>query len=110
VFSRHEAATKFALMPERIGELVVIGDADTVFGELAGLMEDLEPGYRSHGSLHESDIPLVIYNPAEEIPPADAFTANLDLTRHTLARISHNGIISRVASADNTFTSMIRGD
>jgi phosphonoacetate hydrolase len=85
VFSRHEAATKFALMPERIGELVVIGDADTVFGELAGLMEDLEPGYRSHGSLHESDIPLVIYNPAEEIPPADAFTANLDLTRHTLA-------------------------
>ena len=27
-----------------------------------------------------------------------------------LARISHNGIISRVASPENTFTSMIRGD
>ena len=27
-----------------------------------------------------------------------------------LARISHNGIISRAASAENTFTSMIRGD
>jgi phosphonoacetate hydrolase len=85
VLSRHDAAKKFALMPERIGELVVIGDADTVFGELAGLIEDLEPGYRSHGSLHESDIPLLIYNPAEKIPVADAFTANLDLTRHTLA-------------------------
>jgi phosphonoacetate hydrolase len=85
VLSRHEAATQFGLMPERIGELVVIGDADTVFGELAGPMEHLEPGYRSHGSLHELDIPLVIYNPAEEFPPADAFTANLDLTRHTLA-------------------------
>ena len=27
-----------------------------------------------------------------------------------LARISHNGIISRAASPENTFTSMIRGD
>src|SRR5262245_12794099 len=27
-----------------------------------------------------------------------------------LARISHNGIISRAASAENAFTSMIRGD
>src|SRR5262249_52969632 len=28
----------------------------------------------------------------------------------SLARISHNGIISRAASAENAFTSMIRGD
>ena len=28
----------------------------------------------------------------------------------TLARISHNGIILRVASPENTFTSVIRGD
>ena len=84
VFPRHEAATKFGLMPERIGELVVIGDDDTVFGELTSPMEDLESGYRSHGSLHESDIPLVIYNSKVELPPADLFTANLDLTRHIL--------------------------
>jgi phosphonoacetate hydrolase len=71
-------------MPERIGELVVLGDADTVFGELASPMEDLEPGYRSHGSLHESEIPLVIYNSKVELPPADLFVANLDLTRHIL--------------------------
>lgn len=84
VLPRQEAATKFGLMPERIGELAVLGDAGTVFGELTGLSEELEAGYRSHGSLHESDTPLLIYNAAVELPPADAFTANLDLTRHIL--------------------------
>jgi phosphonoacetate hydrolase len=84
VLPRHEAAVKFQLMPERIGELVVLGDGDTVFGELASPMEDLDSGYRSHGSLHESDIPLVIYNSRLELPPAGVFTTNLDLTRHTL--------------------------
>lgn len=82
VLPRREAAAKFGLMPERIGELAVFGDAGTVFGELEGPMEELEPGYRSHGSLHESDIPLIIYNSSLKLPPADAFTANLDLTRH----------------------------
>jgi hypothetical protein len=60
-------------------------DADTVFGELEGPMEELERGYRSHGSLHESDIPLVIYNSSVDLPPPEAFTANLDLTRHIVA-------------------------
>jgi len=55
-----------------------------VFDELPGETEELEAGYRSHGSLHESDIPLVIYNSSGALPPADAFTANVDLTRHTL--------------------------
>jgi phosphonoacetate hydrolase len=85
VLPRREAAAKFNLMPERIGELVVLGDAETVFGELPTPMEELEPGYRSHGSLHESDIPLVIFNASVKLPPAKAFTANLDLTRHIVA-------------------------
>jgi phosphonoacetate hydrolase len=82
VLPRRDAAAKFGLMPERIGELAVFGDADTVFGELDGPMEELEAGYRSHGSLHESEIPLVIYNSSVKLPSSDAFTANLDLTRH----------------------------
>lgn len=82
VLPRSDAAAKFGLMPERIGELAVFGDAKTVFGELEGPMEELEPSYRSHGSLHETDIPLMIYNSALKLPPADDFTANLDLTRH----------------------------
>jgi phosphonoacetate hydrolase len=82
VLPRREAAAKFSLMPERIGELAVFGDAETVFGELDTPMEELEAGYRSHGSLHESSIPLIIYNSSVALPPAAAFTANLDLTRH----------------------------
>ena len=82
VLPRGEAAAKFCLMPERIGELAVFGDAETVFGELESPMEELEPGYRSHGSLHESDIPLIIYNSSIKLPSQEAFTANLDLTRH----------------------------
>jgi hypothetical protein len=37
--TRQETAREFDLMPERIGELVVTGDKDTVFGELAGDFE-----------------------------------------------------------------------
>jgi phosphonoacetate hydrolase len=85
VLPRRAAAAEFGLMPERIGELAVFGDAETVFGDLESPMQELEPGYRSHGSLHESDIPLVIYNSSVELPPPEAFTANLDLTRHIVA-------------------------
>jgi phosphonoacetate hydrolase len=68
-------------MPARIGDLVVIGDRDTVFGELESAREELEPTYRSHGSLHESDVPAIVYNAAIELPPANAFKVNFDITR-----------------------------
>ena len=54
------------------------GDKDTVFGELAGDSEVLEAGYRSHGSLHESDVPLVVYNYRGDLPPRAAFSRNAD--------------------------------
>ncbi|MDP1611258.1 MAG: alkaline phosphatase family protein [Sulfuritalea sp.] len=79
VRTREEAARDFDLMPERIGDLVVTGDRETVFGELAGDREDLEAGYRSHGSLHESDVPLIIYNWRGELPAAECFRRNADL-------------------------------
>jgi phosphonoacetate hydrolase len=81
--TREEAALAFDLMPERIGELVVTGDKDTVFGELAGDFEALEAGYRSHGSLHESDVPLVIYNYKGALPAGERFTRNADLAHFT---------------------------
>jgi phosphonoacetate hydrolase len=81
VLTRAEAAERFNLMPARIGDLVVIGDKETVFGDLETDCEFLEVTYRSHGSLHESDVPLIIYNAAMDLPPADRFTANLDVTR-----------------------------
>ena len=84
VRTREEAAQAFDLMPERIGELVVTGDRDTVFGELETEMENLEATYRSHGSLHESDVPLVIYNCDEQVPAPGAFTRNADLIHFML--------------------------
>lgn len=66
-------------MPERIGELVVLGDKDTVFGELVEESEQLEASYRSHGSLHESEVPLIIYNYRGDLPAPSAFQRNSDL-------------------------------
>jgi len=79
ILTRDEAAKEFHLMASRIGELVVIGDQDTVFGELDDEQEHF-PGLRSHGSLHEINVPLFVYN-AKNAPPASYFNHNLDLAR-----------------------------
>lgn len=81
VLSRAEAARRFHLMPERIGDLVVLGDKDTVFGEAEGEVEELPPTFRTHGSLHEAEVPLIIYNASGTLPPADQILNNFDLTR-----------------------------
>ena len=80
VLSRSEAARRFRLMPERIGELVVLGDGDTVFGTLDTESVKLPPEYRSHGSLAEATVPLIVHN-AEGAPGESFFRANVDLTR-----------------------------
>ncbi len=81
VLSRNDAARRFHLMPSRIGQLAVFGDIDTVFGELDGEeTRELPAGYRSHGSLHETETPLVVFN-AENAPAASWFTHNHDLVR-----------------------------
>lgn len=71
VLTRSEAAKRFHLMPSRIGDLVVLGDRDTVFGELDAESEPLPPEYRAHGSLHELDIPLIIYNSETHLAAED---------------------------------------
>jgi phosphonoacetate hydrolase len=85
VMTRDEAAAEFGLMPERIGELVVTGDKETVFGELKGEYEQLESTYRSHGSLHESDVPMMIYNYKTALPQPERFRRNSDVA-HFLFR------------------------
>src|SRR5262249_43935952 len=80
VLSREEAARRFRLMPSRIGELVVLGDRETVFGGLDTELESLPPEYRSHGSTSEAEVPLLVYN-ADSVPAPGYFTANVDLTR-----------------------------
>jgi phosphonoacetate hydrolase len=80
VLTRAEAARRFRLMPSRIGELVVLGDESTVFGRLESESMDLPAEYRSHGSLAEVNVPLIVYN-AARAPHAEFFQSNVDLTR-----------------------------
>jgi phosphonoacetate hydrolase len=84
VLTRTEAARRFRLMPSRIGDLVVLGDRDTVFGTLDSEALDLPAEYRSHGGSAEASVPLVIYN-AAQAPAAGFFRTNLDLARWLFA-------------------------
>jgi phosphonoacetate hydrolase len=81
VLDRREAARRFDLMPSRIGDLVALGDKDTVFGELASETEPMAPDYRTHGSIYETLVPLVIHN-AESAPAADSLRFNFDVAKH----------------------------
>jgi len=80
VLTRSEAAGRFHLMASRIGDLVVLGDRETVFGDLDSEREELPAEYRAHGSLHEIEVPLVIYNCEEKLSAVD-FQSNRDLAR-----------------------------
>ena len=65
VLTRQEAAARFHLPPDRIGDLVVLSDKETVLGR-APEWHDLSAvatGLRSHGGLHEGVVPMVINRP-----------------------------------------------
>ena len=79
VISKAEAAKRYHLMPERIGDLMVLADSVTVFGHLENAeSEELPATYRSHGSSYEARVPLFIYN-AHNVPPEGYFTDNYKL-------------------------------
>jgi len=61
VLTRQEAARAHHLHPDRIGDLVLLADAQTVFGELPIARTEVE--VRSHGSLHEEAVPIIGYGP-----------------------------------------------
>jgi phosphonoacetate hydrolase len=56
VMTSQEAAGLYHLHPQRIGHLFVLADVDTVFGSLPQAREEVK--IRSHGSLHEREIPI----------------------------------------------------
>jgi phosphonoacetate hydrolase len=56
VLIREAAAREYYLHPERIGHLFLLADRETVFGDLPQAREELH--VRSHGSLHEREIPI----------------------------------------------------
>jgi phosphonoacetate hydrolase len=79
VLTRQEAASAFDLMPGRIGDLVVTGNRDTVFGVLDRETEDLNSTYRSHGSRYEQTVPLIIRVEMRRLETVN-YRRNLDVT------------------------------
>ena len=83
VYDRYSAASKFLLHPDRIGDMLVTGDIDTVFGPLDNEegYEEMPEGFRTHGGSDEAHVPLIVYN--REVDPRTwhQIAYNFDLTR-----------------------------
>jgi len=87
VLARSAAAARFELPPERIGDLVVVSQQDTVIGtsrerhDLSGLDVPL----RSHGGISEQKVPLIVNRSVSQQPQSrrwrnfDAFDLGLNL-------------------------------
>ena len=56
VLSRESASHLYRLHPARIGHLFLLADRETVFGDMTAPRQEIR--VRSHGSLHERDIPI----------------------------------------------------
>ncbi|HAL48240.1 MAG: hypothetical protein FI707_09405 [SAR202 cluster bacterium] len=86
-YTRDEAAEKLRLYHDRIGDIVVTGGPDVVFGpaDVSGpLGEGLPPRLRSHASAHEQAIPLIGYNGDFD---GFEFNENRDLGRYVFERV-----------------------
>ena len=76
-----EAAQRFRLMPERLGDILVLADAATVFGDPSEVTMPL--GLRSHGSAHETTVPIIGCGPGLDNDTGPArFHENLDVGRY----------------------------
>ena len=65
VLSRAEAAQRFELPPDRIGDIVVVSERNTVIGTAASRhdLSALEVPLRSHGGVSEQRVPLICNRP-----------------------------------------------
>ena len=87
VLTRAEAAARFELPPDRIGDLVVVSERAVVIGtsrarhDLSGLDAPL----RSHGGVSEQRVPLIMNRPVKDLDTSrrwrnfDAFDWALNL-------------------------------
>jgi phosphonoacetate hydrolase len=79
VLLREEAAARFSLPKDRIGDAVVLADQTTVLGKSAAYhdLSAVKRGLRSHGGLHEQAVPIVVLAPrkaeARTLSNADIF-------------------------------------
>ena len=76
-----EAAQRFRLMPERMGDILALADPATVFGDPAEVT--MPSGLRSHGSAHETTVPIIGCGPGLDNDSGLArFRENLDVGRY----------------------------
>lgn len=75
VYTRAQAAERFQLLPERIGDLLVLAQKDWLFGTLSA--EKAAIDLRSHGSRYESTVPIL----GSKTLGYGPYTYNLDVTR-----------------------------
>ena len=80
--SRQEAARRFKLMPERIGDIMALGAHDVVFGDPSEVA--FPQRLRSHGSTHELDIPVIAFGEGLNIGD---FTENRSLGQYVIAHV-----------------------
>ena len=85
-FSRVDAAKELRLNYDRIGDIVVTGESDVVFGDPDEV--ELPPRLRSHASPHEQDIPLLGYNGDFD---GFEFRENRDLGRYVFEKVLSAG-------------------
>jgi phosphonoacetate hydrolase len=62
VLDRFAAADAFELPADRIGDLIVLADAETVIGKSSAAhdLSALHGTLRSHGGLHERQVPIIV--------------------------------------------------
>ena len=79
VLDRGTAATRFELPPDRIGDLVVLAGRHTALGssEAKHDLSALRGPLRSHGGLHERDVPIAVLHPLRS--PGATGLRNADL-------------------------------
>ncbi len=79
---REEAAKVFHLMPGRIGDIMVLGSQEVVFGDPGEV--DMPQSLRSHGSLYEERVPIIGYGGNFD---DFQFRENRDLGRYIFQRV-----------------------
>jgi phosphonoacetate hydrolase len=81
VLDRFAAADAFELPPDRIGDLIVLADGDTVLGKSRAShdLSSLRGTLRSHGGLHERAVPMVVTHALREGATTGRDLRNRDL-------------------------------
>jgi phosphonoacetate hydrolase len=90
VLTNAEAAARFSLPADRIGDLVVLGDARTVLGKSRGYhdLSAVRKGLRSHGGLHERNVPIAVTSPLSPEAVRGRSLTNADVFELVLAGLA----------------------